>query len=87
MNISMSRVMMALDCAQLSVLSKTLNNSRYWARQSFHNIKREFKNGNPSLSVWPSIACFKESDIQTNDFYTELQVGSSSLNCPDEKVE
>lgn len=86
MNISMNRVMMALDCAQLSVLSKTLNNSRYWAR-----IISQHKKGSLKmvilLSVWPSVACFKQSDTQTNDFCTELQVGSASLNCPDEKVE
>lgn len=81
-NISMNRVMMALACAQLSVLSKTLNSSRYWARHCHFTTVKQFKNGNPSLFLWPSAACSRESDVQTNDFCTETTSGKFKFKLP-----
>lgn len=39
------------------------------------------------ISLWLSVICLKGSEVQTNDFSAELQVGNSDLNCPDEKLE
>lgn len=39
------------------------------------------------ISLWLSVTRLKGSEVHTNDFSTELEVGNSDLNCPDEKAE